>query len=117
ITKQSLMWAAGQLADSDFIKELVAFAPVSPRNVQFLSKIKAFGLNLLSENDLVLLGYFQTGDAASTRWLQKQLEELEIPKIKSKVVSADADITEGSARWVTLQMRGEPGAMRAAMGQ
>jgi len=105
INKQSLMWMAGEVGDLDLFKELLPFVPLPVADLAIVSKIKSFGLSIFFQDDLVLVGHFQTSDANSARLLQKQLEGIKIANLKSLKVET-APIEEGGAeRWITLQMR------------
>jgi hypothetical protein len=133
VDKQSLIWAAGRQEQADIVKELAAFANLPDGAIQFLANIQAFGLSLLSQapsslspatgergegDELVLIGYFQSGDEKTTRWAQEQLRELHLPNLKSfKVEAPPPEIIGRADQWVTLQIRGTGPAIRAMLGQ
>jgi hypothetical protein len=117
VSKQSLAWMAGRLDEPDLVEELSAFAPLPAGAGQFLTGIRAFGLSLLSQEGLVLVGYFQTSDDKMTRVIQKQLEELKLKNLQSmKVEVPPPDVTDPAAQWLTLQIRGDAEALREALG-
>jgi hypothetical protein len=118
VDKQSLIWAAGRLEEADAIEELAAFAKLPTGAIQFLAKIQAFGLSLLSQGDLELIGHLQTGEEKTTRWVQEQLQGLKVGNLKPlKVAVPPPEVIGPAGRWVTLQMRGNGPAMREILGQ
>jgi hypothetical protein len=62
------------------------------------------------------MGHFFTGAAAASRALEKWLAERPLPGAKSyKVEGPPPDAADASQEWVTLQLRGDVDAIRAAL--
>jgi hypothetical protein len=110
VNKNSLIWVAGRLPEPSPVKELLTFANVSADYVQFLTNLRAFGVSLVSQEGLVLIGHFQTGAEKTTAAVRKQLEGLNFENLKSRVVA------DPEARWITWQMGGPAQAFRDAVG-
>jgi hypothetical protein len=118
LSKNSLAWIVGRLDDPEVAKELFALAPLPARTGAFLSKMKAFSLSLLPQDGLTLVGHFRMSDVETARQLQKQIEELTLKNVKSvKAEAPPPGTTDPAAQWLTLQIRGDAGVLRDALGQ
>ncbi|HWY85761.1 MAG TPA: hypothetical protein VNX28_03500 [Gemmataceae bacterium] len=111
VNKNSLIWIAGRLPEPSPVKELLTFANVPADYVHFLTSLRDFGVSLVSQEGLVLIGHFQTGAEKTTAAIRKQLEGLNSENLKSRVVA------DPEARWITWQMGGPAQAFRDVVGQ
>jgi hypothetical protein len=111
VNKNSLIWIAGRLPEPSPVKELLTFTNVPTDYVHFLTRLKDFGVSLVSQDGLVLIGHFQTGAEETTAAVRKQLEGMNFENLKSRVVA------DPEARWITWQVGGPAQAFRDVMGQ
>ena len=114
ISKQSLIWIAGDLSHVDALKELLPLVPISAGLAQFLTKVNAVGVSLISQDGLVFLGNFETASANMAQ-TQKEIEALSMPAIKTKLVMPTSETNRENARWLTVQLRGTAHAFRDAL--
>lgn len=116
VSKQSLIWAAGEFGQAGAFKDLLAFTPVSPDWVNFLARINGFGASLVSQEGLDFVSHFRAGPQ-DARFVERELDTIKLPEIKAKVVAPPPMGTAGSNQWVTLQLRGSALAFREALGR
>ena len=113
IHKQSLAWAAGNLARPDVLKDWLAVAPWRLGDPLILTNMQAFAWSLVSQEDLALDCYFRGTNADSTRLLQKQLDAVRFPSAKSvKVAGPPSNGSGDDALWISLQIRGDSQMIR-----
>jgi hypothetical protein len=122
VGKQSLAWIAGSVDDPGLVKELLALGPLtdvrgSLGDFERLKQVRSFGLSLVSQNGLALDANFRTNDTKAARLVREHLEGLKFPDLKLKVEGPPPEVTAAADQWVTLQIRGDLGAFRAALGR
>lgn len=118
IPKQSLLWAAGQIDRPELLKDLLAFNPLPKDTVPLLTGMQTFGVGLMAQDGLALVGHFHARDEKTTRLLQQHLEGWQPRNVKSfKVEGPPPGAKEAEAQWVTVQIRADAEGMREALGK
>ncbi len=82
--------------------------------MQLLTKVNALGVSMASQDGLVLVGNVRTG-SDNVLWMQKELAELNVTGLKTKIVGPSPESDDRTARWITLQLRGTAQAFRDAL--
>jgi hypothetical protein len=116
LDKQSVLWLAGHLDEPAIVQDALALAGAKAQPWAPLLGAKSFAIGVTPQQDLVLMGHFFTGAAGANRALEKWLKERPWPGAASyKVEVPPPDTTDAAAQWVTVQVRGDAAAVRAAL--
>jgi predicted Zn finger-like uncharacterized protein len=114
ISKQSLIWVAGDFRETDALRELLPLAPLPAELARFLMKLTAIGLSVSSQDGLVLVGDFRAG-ADVARVLEKELKGLRVPNMQWMVAAPPPELSGTTGQWTTLQLRATPQTFREAL--
>jgi hypothetical protein len=107
----SVLWVAGDLTDSRFFDSLAAFTRFPAKQLELVKSIRRFGVGMLQQEDLTVMGAAETRDDKTVRAWKNYLESFRWEGIKSqKVIEPPA---QGPDRhWVNLQIRADAGGIR-----
>jgi hypothetical protein len=119
--KQSVLWAAGDLAPAIELADLLQHLGLLARDqARLIGLVRTFaaGITIRDEADLALLGEFYTGDRSATPELRRYLEGIDIKGARSvKVATPPADAKGAEAQWVSWQVHAEAEVLREAIGK
>jgi hypothetical protein len=110
----SVLWIAGDLEDTRFFDALAAFTRLPPKQLGLVKSVRSFGVGMLLQEDLTLIGALNTRDNKTGREWKDYLEALPWPDVKSKKIIAPGKDAADS-NWLNLQVRAEPSGIRALL--
>ena len=111
-----VIWLAGHIPDQQPIQTLAGLTRLPKSDIDLLTKIKSFALGISLQDDATLAGGLECRDPPAAAALETYLTKLEFPGVKSrKVVGPPPKAAGPEARWVNLQIRTDPAAMRKVL--
>jgi hypothetical protein len=115
LPKQTFLWSVGRLDQLGTLKDMLQWVPGAKTYVEAVKDLKAFAIGLEPVEGLTLTGHFHLTDAKAAAKFKTLLEGAKIEGANSqKVETPPADSPD---QWLTWQVRGDVGVMRAWLNQ
>ena len=112
LARHNLAWSVGRLEELGPIKELLP-ALLGAKELGAVKDINRFGLGLQSGEMLTLTGHFQMTNVSSATRFKETLDALKLDAAASQ--KAEMTPPEVTPAWVSWQVRGDIGAVRALL--